>query len=201
MIDGLSVGESKFVSVMGILASFAFLLALYAGQLVFTNRLIGLGTGREVQHQRLGAKMVAVFRKANYALAELWVTILAIVVNNGVGDSMTSTPFFAPPNVERIPVYLLLTELLMLIWPLLAIGISVSRNTGLVRKYAAASFFAFLFVHVHFIIGQLGFLAGRSGSAAPAVGASQHNSVVFMACFLGPYFKLKDAEEAKAKCS
>lgn len=194
MMAGLTVGASKFIGVMGILTSVAFCLALQGGQFIFFARLVAYSSDHDFLNQRNGAKMRAMFWNLNYALAGLWVTIQAGVVLNRVGAGLTPQPFFAPPNVGRIPVYLLLTGLLMILWPLLGIGITMSGNTGLVRKYAAASFFVFLFVHVHFTIGQLGFLAGGPGSAGPAAGASLHNHLVMMLCFLGPYFMLKDAQ-------
>lgn len=84
----------------------------------------------------------------------------------------------------------------MILWPLLGIAITVTGRHGLVRMYAASSFFVFLMVYVHFTVGQLGFLASGPMSADPAAGASLHNGLVMMLCFLGPYFMLKDAQDA-----
>lgn len=192
---GISVNASKFIGVMGIMTSFAMCLALQGGQFVFMSRLIAFSTERDFLNQRSGAKMRAIFWNINYALAGLWVTIQAAVVISGAGAGLTPAPFFAPPNVGRIPVYLLTTGLLMLFWPLLGVAITLTGRRALVRKYAAMSFFVFLAVHVHFTVGQLGFLAGGPMSAGPAAGASLHNGLVMMMAFLGPYFMLKEAGE------
>lgn len=195
---GISVGASQFIGVMGIMTSVALCLALQGGQFIFMARLIAFSTERDFLRQRSGAKMRAIFWNVNYALAGLWVTIQAVVVINAVGAGLTPAPFFAPPNVGRIPLYLLITGLLMIVWPLVGVAITITGQRALVRQYAAASFFVFLAVYVHFTVGQLGFLAGAEGSAGPAAGASLHNGLVMMLCFLGPYFMLKDAEEATA---
>lgn len=195
MIPGLSLGASTFIGVMGILTSLAFCLALQGGQFVFICRLIAYSTDKDFLNQRTSARMRAIFWNTNYALSGLWVTLQAAVVINGVGTGLTSAPFFAPPNVGRIPLYLLVTGVIMILWPLLGIAITVTGRRGLVRGYAAFSFFVFLWVYVHFTVGQLGFLAGGPMSAVPAAGASLHNGLVMMLCFLGPYFMLKDAQD------
>lgn len=191
----LSAGASRFVGVMGILTSVAFCLALQGGQFVFMSRMIAFSSERDFLKQRTGAKMRAIFWNLNYALAGLWATLQAGVVISNLGAGLTKGgPFFAPPNVGRIPLYLLVTGLLMIVWPLLGVAITFTGRRGLVRTYAAASFFVFLAVHVHYTIGQLGFLGGPG----PAAGASMHNGLVMMMAFLGPYFMLKDVQETEA---
>ncbi len=195
MIPGLTVGASKLIGVMGILTSLAFCLALQGGQFVFMARLVAFSSDRDFLKQRTGAKMRAIFWNANLAIAGVWVVIQACVVIYGVGAGLTVAPFFAPPNVGRIPVYLLATGLLMILWPSLGIFISASGRSHAVRPYSVMSFFIFLAVYVHYTIGQLGFLASGPDAAGPAAGASLHNGLVMMITFLGPYFMLKQAQE------
>ncbi len=197
MIQGLTIGASKLIRVMGILTSASFCLALQGGQFVFISRLIAFSTDRDFLKQRTGAKMRSVFWNANLALAGLWSVIQASVVIDGVGAGLTPKRFFAPPNVGRIPVYLLITGFIMVAWPLVGIAISLSGRHQIVRQYAAMSFFVFLAVYVHYTIGQFGFLAAAPGAAGPAAGASMHNGLVMMISFLGPYFMLKQAQEAE----
>lgn len=196
---GMPEIASNAYGVMGILTSVAFCLALQGGQFVFICRLIAFSTPSDFLNQRTGAKMRAIFWNLNYALAGLWSIVGASIVINNVGDGITAPgPFFAPPNVGRIPVYLLITGMLMFVWPLLGIGICFTNNKPLVRKYAYCSFFVFLYVWVHYTIGQLGYIANNPvPSAIPAAGGATHNHLVMMVCFLGPYFMLKQAQESQ----
>lgn len=191
---GLSFGATQFMKVLGILTAFAFCLALQGGQFVFIARMIAYGSNEDFLKQRTGAKMRAVFWNLNLALAGLWTVILACMVISGAGAGLVPV-YFAPPNVGRIPVYLLITGLVMLIWPLLGIALVMSGKLGMVRKYVFCSFLPFLWIYVNYTVGQMGFLAKAKTSAGPAAGASMHNGLVLMVCFLGPYFMRKAAQE------
>ncbi len=192
----LSLGATKVVGTMGILSSVAFCLALQGGQFVFICRMLAYGGESDFLNQRNGAKMRAVFWNMNYALAGLWATIQGAVLINGLGAGLTTKPFFAPPNVGRIPLYLLFTGLIMLVWALAGVAISIMGRRSLIRSYIIASFVVFLFVYVHYTIGQLGFIAGNPAQpAVPAAGGAMHNHLVMMVCFLGPYFMWKQTQD------
>lgn len=191
----LTLGATKVIGVMGILSSVAFCLALQGGQFVFICRMIAFGGESDFLNQRNGAKMRAVFWNMNYALAGLWATVQAAVIVNGLGGGLTAKPFMAPPNVGRIPLYLLFTGLIMLVWAMAGVGISILGQKSLIRNYIIASFPVFLFVFVHYTIGQLGFIAMPKMSAGPAAGAAMHNHLVMMLCFLGPYFMWKQTQD------
>eukprot|EP00171_Calliarthron_tuberculosum_P021497 IDg21497t1 len=174
---------------------FMGVLALQGGQFVFISRVMAFGGPRDFLNQRAGARMRAIFWNANYAMSGVWATATAAVViaTNGIG---ITGRYFGPPNVGRIPLYLLFTGLLMIVWPLVGIFISITNKVSVVRKYAAASFVVFAFVWVHYTIGQLGFLAvEEKQSNGPAAGAALHNHLTMMVAFLGPYFMLKQAQE------
>jgi len=194
---GMSETASKAVGTFGILTSLHWCLALQGGQFVFMSRLMAYGGEEDFLNQRLGSRMRSIFWNFNYLLAGLWAIVSACIIIYQKGSGITSPgPFFAPPNVGRIPVYLLVCGLLMVLWSLIGIAISLSNNKPVVRKYVVASFFVFLFVHVHYTIGQLGFIAANPApSAVPAAGAALHNHLTFMVCFLGPYFMLKACNE------
>lgn len=193
---GLSLAATKAVGTMGILSSVAFCLALQGGQFVFICRMLAYGGEKDFLNQRNGAKMRAVFWNMNYALAGLWATVQASIIINGMGAGLTMAPFFAPPNVGRIPLYLLFTGLIMLVWALAGVGISIMGQRTLIRNYIIASFPVFLFVLVHYTIGQLGFIAKNPvPPAVPAAGAAMHNHLVMMVCFLGPYFMWKQTQD------
>lgn len=194
---GMSAAASKAFGAMGILTSLSWCLALQGGQFVFISRLMAYGTEENFLKQRTGAGMRSMFWNANYFLAGLWATISACIVINQKGIGLTKPgPFFAPPNVGRIPLYLLSTGLLMMFWSLGGIAICAMKNKAAIRKYAVGSFFVFLFVQVHYTIGQLGFIAANPApSAVPAAGAALHNHLTFMVSFLGPYFMIKATNE------
>lgn len=194
---GMSVAASKAVGTFGILTSLSWCLALQGGQFVFISRLMAFGGEEDFLRQRTGAGMRSIFWNANYFLAGLWATVSACIIINEKGGGLTKPgPFFAPPNVGRIPVYLLFTGLLICLWSLGGIVISAMKNKAVVRKYAIASFFVFMFVHIHYTIGQLGFIAKNPAPpAVPAAGAAMHNHLAFMLAFLGPYFMLKATNE------
>ncbi len=193
----LSLAASKAFGVLGILTSIAWCLALQGGQFVFICRMLAFGGERDFLFQRSGAKARAIFWNVNYLLAGVWVTASGwILIANGKGG-ITTAPFSAPPNVGRIPAYLLFTGLLMIAWPLIGIAISALERYSMFRKYAVGSFFVFGFVWIHYTIGQLGFIAGNpEPSAGSAAGGALHNHLSMMLCFLPVYFMWKQAEEA-----
>lgn len=194
-MPGLTAAAARAVGVFGIFTSASWCLALQGGQFVFISRVMAFGGQRDFLNQRSGARMRAIFWNANYAMSGVWATVTAAVVIGAKGIRVTDR-FFGPPNVGRIPLYLLFTGLLMIVWPLFGILISFTNNVSVARKYAVASFVVFAFVWVHYTIGQLGFLAATPGmTAGPAAGATLHNHLTLMVAFLGPYFMLKQAQE------
>ncbi len=192
----LSMSASKAFGALGILTSVAWCLALQGGQFVFICRLMAFGDNSDFLLQRSGAKARAIFWNVNYLLAGVWATASAVILlANNVG-AITPAPFFAPPNVGRIPVYLFITGLLMIVWPLFGIVISLMNRASTVKKYALCSFFVFVFVWGHYTIGQLGYIAGNPApSAVPAAGGAMHNHLAMMLTFLPVYFMWKQCEE------
>lgn len=197
VVDGLSLTADKAAGVLGILASASMCLALQGGQFLFLARLIAFSTPTDFCSQRTGTRMRAIFWNANLSLAGLWMTAQASVIVNGAGAGLLSMSVNPPPALGRIPVYLLYTGVLMLIWPLVGVFIVLFRMRRMVRPYAAVSFFVFVLIHVHFTIGQMGFLADGPGSAGPAARGALGNGLVFVLGFLGPFFMLKEVEEAE----
>lgn len=194
---GLSVESSRTVGVLGILTSLAWCLALQGGQFVFISRMFAFGGNSDFLAQRKGAKMRAVFWNANYAIAGIWALISACIIINGTGGVWTTaTPFFAPPNVGRFPILLLLTALLMTIWPLIGVGIVLSGKVQSIRAYTLCSFFVFLVVYANYTLVQFGFMSGNPAPPSDvANGAGFHNHLTMMLAFLGPYFMNKYAVE------
>jgi len=68
----------------------------------------------------------------------------------------------------------------------------------MIRDYVIGSFFVFLIVQIYFTIGQLGLIPGNaiSDGSTQAFGGI-NNSLVFMACLLGPYFMFQELKAAK----
>lgn len=85
----------------------------------------------------------------------------------------------------------------MVVWPLFGIAISSTKIT-MIRDYVIGSFFVFLIVQIYFTIGQLGLIPGNaiSDGSTQAFGGI-NNSLVFMACLLGPYFMFQELKAAK----
>lgn len=192
---GMNASSSRAVGILGILSSVTWCLALQGGQFIWITRMIAYSRNSDFMKQKRGMKMRAVFWNMNYLLAGVFSTIAAGIIINQRGTGIGKV-FFAPPIVGRIPIYLLVTGIIMIIWPLIGIFISVTNRLGLIRKYVVASFFVFIFVHVHYTIGQLGYISGNPAPPpAPAAGAALHNHLIFMLTFLGPYFMLKQEAE------
>lgn len=196
---GMSRVAHNAFGTFGILTSVAMCFALQGGQFVFICRLIAYGGPTDFFFQRTGARLFAMLWNLNYALAGFWAFIGASIIIDNKGGRLTNGAFSAPPNVGRIPVYLLFVGLLMFVWPLVGILISLKNKTEVVRKYIICSFIVWLIVYVHYTIGQLGFIANFRTSAVPATGASMHNHLTVMMCFLGPYYMLKQHEALHRK--
>ena len=198
----LGTAATKAFGALGILTSMNWCLALQGGQFVFICRMLAYGDDGDFLYQRSGSKMRAIFWNGNYLFAGIWSTASAIIlIANRVG-AVTSGVFFAPPNVGRIPIYLFITGLLIIVWALFGIIISSTNNILILPKYTLGSFFVFIFVWAHFTIGQLGFIAGNPApSAVPAAGAAMHNHLAMMLAFLPVYFMWKHAHEATANAN
>ncbi len=190
----LTPGASKTLGVLGILASASFCLALQGGQFVFITRLIAYsGPDDFLGHRATAAcKRRAVLWNLVYAAAGLWTLAAGAILTHFEGAGLTARPFFAPPIVGRSPLFLLITGAVMVVWPLVGIAITLFDLLDVVRDYVCASFVVFLFVHVSFTVGQLGLIADNPAPPGnAAAGAALHSHLVFMLCFLPPYFMFK----------
>lgn len=194
---GLSEAASKAFGVMGILTSLSWCLALQGGQFVFICRSLAYAGYSDFLAQRKGAKMRAIFWSLNYTFAGLWALVGAIIIINGTnGVGVTKGPFFAPPNVGRLPILLLVVAAVMVLWPLVGIALAVTGKVRAIKKYTFASFFVFLVVYANYVLIQFGFMSGNPAPPANvANGAGMHNHLTMMLAFLGPYFLNKYATE------
>lgn len=193
----LSASESRAVGILGILTSLCWWLALQGGQFVFICRSLAFATDNDFLAQRRGAKMRAIFWNLNYSFAGLFAFITSAIVIHETRQVRVTGRFFAPPNVGRIPILLLFTSLLMMLWPLVGIVLVLLRQVYAMHKYALCSFFVFIIVYANYTLIQFGFL---SGNPAPPLnvsnGAGMHNHLTMMLAFLGPYFMTKYAKES-----
>ena len=190
----LSVDMSKTLGALGICTSAAFCLALQGGQFVFITRLIAYsGPDDFLEHRGTKAcKRRAILWNCIYAGAGLCTLVSGAILIAFEGSGLTDKPFFAPPNVGRSPVFLLITGIIMVVWPTIGIFITAMDLLDVVRDYVCASFVVFLFIHISYTIGQLGLISGNlspPGDAAAA--AALHSHLTFMLCFLPPYFMFK----------
>ena len=172
-------------------------LALQGSQFVFIYRMLAYGDEGDFLYQCSGSKVRAIFWNGNYLFAGICSTTSAMILTANRVGAVTSGVFFAPPNVGRIPIYLFITGLLVIVRALFGIIISSTNSFLILPEYMLGSFFVFIFVWAHFTIGQLGFIAGNPApSAVPAAGAAMHNHLTMMLAFLPVYFMWKHAHEA-----
>lgn len=182
ILDGLSVGQSKFLIVMGILTSFHFCLALQGGQFVFFARLICAGTGRDFLKQNTGNTMRAIFWNANLGLSGLWTLIAGSLIQAETGGGKLPAPFMAAPHVGRLPSMTIWTGILMIVCALVGIGLAASRMR-VPSMYYILAMYTYLSAFLNFTIVQFGMVEG-----APSGPVALHAGLVFMVVFLGPYF-------------
>lgn len=182
ILEGLSIDQSKFLIVMGILTSFHFCLALQGGQFVFFARLICAGTGRDFLKQNTGNTMRAIFWNANLGLSGLWTLIAGSLIHAEAGGGKLPAPFLAPPHVGRLPSMTIWTGILMILCGLVGIGLAASKMRVPYMYYILA-LYTYLSAFLNFTIVQFGFVDG-----APSGPVALHAGLVFMVVFLGPYF-------------
>lgn len=197
---GLDPATSRAIGVFGILTSLAWCLALQGGQFVFICRMFAFAGNSDFLKQRSGAKMRSIAWNLVYAFAGFWALVTACVIVNKTGGTWTTKPpFVAPPNVGRLPYFLLLTSLLMTVWPFVGIALSVTGKWGAVRRYSLASCFVWILVYINYTLLQFGFMAGNPAEPGNVgVGAGMHNHLTMMLAFLPCYFMNKAAVEAMA---
>lgn len=182
---GLSLGQSKFLVVLGILTSFHFCLALQGGQFLFMARLVCAATGEDFLKQQTGAKMRAIFWNGNMGLAGVWTLITGILVAANVDSGILDMKFFdSPPNVGRVPGITMFTGAVMIIWAVVGMLMGMRAGKGAVPvAYYGGSGVVYLIAFLNYGIVQFGLIEGFA--AAPVV---LHAGLVFMTVFLGPYF-------------
>lgn len=190
---GLSGASLHAVSALGVIYSAAFAIALLGGQSVFVARLVAFSTDRDFLQQRVGLRKRAVLWNAVFLVAGASVTGQAIVVlvANGPGaldGALTIVP-------ARLPVYLLVTGLLMTTWAGIGIVMSITGKLQLIDMYVALSFLVFVAVYVHFTVGQLGFFASDKDSAVRAVLALGSGAPAMILSFMPVYMMTKQEEE------
>lgn len=201
-LEGLTLGESRFIIALGILTSFHFCLALQGGQFVFMARLVCAATGTDFLRQRTGAHMRAIFWNANLGLAGVWTLITGALVSAKVDGGKLAMPFVSPPNVGVLPGMTIATGILMIVVAAKGIFIVISRRP-LPKFYFPVIALVYVFALLNFGIVQFGQLEkpGVPPSAGPV---ALHNGLVFMAVFLGPYFvhlAIKQEEENLSEAS
>lgn len=188
--NSLSEGQLQFLVVLGILTSMHWCLALQGGQFLFMARLVAADTGSDFLKQRSGAKMRSLFWNMNFLLSGLWSFIFACLLIDKLGGGEYPAPFVSPPNAGTLPGLTLFTSLLMMLWPLIGMGISITNRHSVVKAYITATIPVFLFVFLNYTIVQLGIIGAVAG-------ASKHHGLLFMLMFLGPYFMLKQTEDTE----
>lgn len=190
-LEGLSLGQSRFLIALGVLTSFQFCLALQGGQFVFMARLVCAATGRDFLKQKSGARMRAVFWNANLGLAGLWTLITGILITANVGSGRLDAPFVSPPNVGLLPGMTIATGAMMIAFAVMGIVVGVMKMQVSMLYYAMGAF-VYLFAFLNYTIVQFGLLP------EPMPGAvALHAGLVFMVVFLGPYFvHVSESEES-----
>lgn len=193
-LEGLTIGESKFLIALGVLTSFHFCLALQGGQFVFFVRLICGGTGRNFLMQRTGNTMRAIFWNMNLALSGIWTLITGGLINASVGGGKLDAPFAFPPNVGRMPGLTISTGIVMILY-----GLAGASMAGMKMRvpgwYYFVGGYVYLTAFANFTIVQFGLIEGASGGPV-----ALHAGLVFMTVFIGPYFvRLAQMESAEKK--
>lgn len=188
-LEGLSLGQSKFLIALGVLTSFHFCLALQGGQFVFMARLVTATTGQDFLKQKSGARMRAAFWNGNLGMSGMWTLITGILIAANVGSGKLEVPFESPPNVGLLPVMTIVTGAVMMVWAVTGIVIAQKRM-GVPSLYFPVTGLVYLLAFGNFTIVQFGLLDG-----APAGAVALHAGLVFMVTFLGPYFVNLAAKE------
>lgn len=196
-LEGLTLGEQKFIIALGVLTSFHFCLALQGGQFVFFARLICAGTGKDFLMQKRGNRMRAVFWNANLGLAGVWTLITGALINSSVGGGKLNAPFQSPPNVGRLPGLTITTGLLMILWAAVGIFLAISSQPA-PWPYFLLSGVVYLFAYLNYTIVQFGLIVPKpNGSFGGPV--AMHGGLVYMVVFLGPYFLHLASKERKGE--
>lgn len=188
-VGDLTLGQQKFLIVMGILTSFHFCLALQGGQFVFFCRLVCAGTGKDFLMQRSGLRMRAIFWNANLGLAGLWTLITGAVVSSNADGAKLSDPFVFPPNVGLLPGLTIATGIMMIIFG--AIGVICGAMGKPASKfYYVKGAVVYLLMYLNFTIVQFGLMTNLSAETPSNFGGpiAMHGGLVYMVVFLGPYF-------------
>lgn len=191
-LDGLSLGQSRFIIAMGILTSFHFCLALQGGQFVFMARLVCAATGDNFLAQATGNRMRAIFWNANLALSGLWTLLTGAIVNSNVGGGRLLTNFFSPPNVGVLPGMTIFTGILFLVWGVVGITMAVMKIAPF--AFFVGSAVVYVMGLLNFGIVQFGLLTGPSSGPV-----ALHNGLVFMVVFIGSYFVYISADEIEER--
>lgn len=193
---GLSLGQDKFIIVLGILTSFHFCLALQGGQFVFLCRLISAGTGKDFLKQRSGNRMRAIFWNANLGLAGLWTLITGAIITTEVDGGKLAMSFMSPPNVGLLPGLTIAAGIVMIVFALIGILFVVMRLRAH-WIYFAGGAAVYLLLYLNYTIVQFGLMAGPE---SPGFGGpiAMHGGLVYMIVFLGPYFVHLTSKEMHA---
>lgn len=189
-LDGLSLGQDRFILVLGILTSFHFCLALQGGQFVFTSRLIAAGTGKDFLKQRSGNRMRGMFWNANLGLAGLWTLITGAIVAAEVGSGKLEMAFMSPPNVGLLPGLTIATGVVMMVFACIGILLAMMRRP-VHWTYFVAGAAVYVLLYLNYTIVQFGLMkAADEEMGAPSFGGpiAMHGGLVYMVVFLGPYF-------------
>lgn len=182
VMEGLSLGQNRFLIALQVLTSFHFCLALQGGQFALVAQLMAEATGRDFLKMKTGKRMRAIFWNGNMALAGLWTVITGGIINSNVGSGRLAQPYVLPPNVGFLPLLTIFAGLAMLGWGIVGMVIAFFR-TYIPGIYFVVSGIVFLFTFINYTMAQVGLLpTPPSGALAALIG------LVFQTMFIGPYF-------------
>lgn len=187
-LAGLTLGQSRFLIVLGMFTSFHFCLALQGGQFVFMARLVCARSGLDFLKQQSGARTLAVFWNANMALAGLWTFATGLLVRINAGAPLDE-PFKSPPNVGLLPGMTIWTGILLMFWAAVGVIITLSRSP-VPKFYFPIMAYVYLSAFLNYTIVQFGLLEN-----ANAGDVALHAGLVFVVVFMGPYFVQVAARE------
>lgn len=179
--EGLSLGQSRFLTTLGIFTSFHLCLSLQGGQFIFFARLVAAATRTDFLRQETGERNSAIFWNINLALCGAWTFITGVLIRSNVGAGKLQQPFVSPPNVGVLPGLTIFTGVLMSSYGLLGIGMVFTNNSPLL--YFVGAIFVYIVALLNFGVLQFGFI-----SHPPAGAVVVHNGLVFMVIFMAIFF-------------
>lgn len=181
VLEGLSLGQSRFLITLGIFTSFHLCLSLQGGQFIFFARLVATATHTDYLRQESGERNQAIFWNVNLALFGIWTFITGVLIRSNVGAGKLQQPFFSPPNVGLLPGLTIFTGILMTSYGLLGIAMVFKNISPLL--YFMGAVFVYIVALLNFGVLQFGFI-----SNPPSGAVAMQNGLIFMVIFMAIYF-------------